>query len=797
MSKKTFFKRMSLGVIAALGFGLMSTPTAQAVRITNSLTLSSATATATVFDSATVTVTLRQTSTQDGIDSMTVRVSCDGPAGATCPTLKGYQDATADTSNVNVGGTRGIGVWTTLNGWTDSQVAASTSMRSVISAKAESFPVAGTYTYTIYATGNLGASDPITGTSTTWTVTATAPSTNATGGSAQVFISTDAVTASQNRFNFLQYATGTDSAIVASKGTAASPTVVGYALLTLKNAAGDTRVAVGSGFLAVQDSVTVTVNGPGLVYSTGSTGAKSATMSSTNARTGNYSYATETLTILSDGTAGTMTLTFSKGSTTLATKTVTFYGDPGSAVGVSLSDTYTSLAGTATLTARVFDGASGAGNALAAGTLYVFSSDTKIAGSVPTTAVFGQTGHRCTTFTGTTSATYRLSCGITLTDTGVVTLTVGDSWTVAASTFTSTAVELTVTGNTIASATVSFDKATYAPGERGVITITTKDVAGRLSASGATGTLAGAYSNYTLTGSTTLPYRGTSTSDNTYGTTMSRYMDTGVETRVVTMPSIGADLTYTIEVPGFGTGVAKTLVTATAKVVDPNATAIAASQAAADAATDAAAEAIDAANAATDAANLAAEAADAATVAAEEARDAADAATAAVEELATQVATLMAALKAQITTLANTVAKIAKKLRLYAFTFLAILATVLARVLTCAESAAMRVATCVASSSTAAVAASAASRASSAATVAASAASAAMFAASVAALAASIASLAASVAASAAACEAAMRAAFGSTTLTFTFTAVAVSLVPSVVKPVKVRSPETVGMKTT
>jgi hypothetical protein len=600
---------------------------------------------------------------------MTVRVSCDAPTGATCPVLKGYQDATADTSNVNVGGAgtnRGIGVWTTLSGWSDSQVADESSMRSVISVKAEQFPAAGTYTYTIYATGNGGASDVIAGTSTTWTVTATAPATNATGGSAIVFISSDAVTASYNRNKF--YASGTDSAIVATKGLATAPTVVGYAFLNLKNAAGDTRVASGSGFLPVQDSVTVTVSGPGLVSvsAAGASSAKSVTMSVTNSREGtaNQIYGAETLSILSDGTAGTMTITFSKGSTTLATKTVSFFGDPGSAVGVSLSDTYTSLAGTpVTLSARVFDGASGAGNALTAGTLYVFSSDTKIAGSVPTTAVFGQTGHRCTTFTTAVASTARLSCPITLTDTGVVTLTVGDSWTVAASTFTSTAVELTVTGNTIASATVSFDKATYAPGERGVITITTKDVAGLVNASGATGTLAAVYSSYTLTGSTSLPYRGTSTSDNTYGTAMSRYMDTGVETRVVTMPSIGADLTYTIEVPGFGTGVLPTKVTATAKVVDPNATAIAASQAAADAATDAAAEAIDAANAATDAANLAAEAADAATVAAEEARDAADAATAAVEELATQVATLMAALKAQITTLANTVAKIAKKVK--------------------------------------------------------------------------------------------------------------------------------------
>ena len=670
MSKKTFFKRLSLGVIAALGFGLLSTPTAQAVRLTNTLTLSAATASTTTFDTASVTVTLRQTSTQDGQDSMTVRVSCDAPTGATCPTLKGYQDASADTLNVNVGGAgtnRGIGAWTTLSGWSDSQVAADKSMRSVISVKGENFPAAGTYTYTIYATGNGGASDVITGTSTTWTVTVTAPSTNATGGSANVYVSEDAVTASANRWAFR---TATDSAIVASKGLATAPTVVGYAFLNLKNAAGDTRVAAGSGFLPVQDSVTVTVSGPGLVSvsAAGASSAKSVTMSVTNSREGtaNQIYGAETLSILSDGTAGTMTITFSKGSTTLATKTVTFYGAPGGTTPF-LSDTVTALrtAGTSTvtLTGVLRDAATG-GNILSAGTVYVFSTDTAIAGSVPTTAVFGQTGHRCTTFTGT-GATSKLACPITLTDTGVVTLTVSDSWTVAGSSWTSTGVELTVTGNTVASATVAFDKATYVPGERAVITITTKDIAGRLHANGATGALAAAFSNYTLTGSTALPYRGTNSSGNdvTTSTTLTPYKDTGVETRVVTMPNIGADVTYTIHVPGFGVGSSDVPVTATAKVVDPNATAIAGSTAAAEAATDAAAEAIDAANAATDAANLAAEAADAATVAAEEARDAADAATAAVEELATQVATLMAALKAQITTLANTVAKIAKKVK--------------------------------------------------------------------------------------------------------------------------------------
>jgi hypothetical protein len=687
MSTKTFFKRIALAVTVSMGFGFLSAPSSQAALLTTSVTLTSATASAVVGDTATNTIVVRASgngydgtndASKANTDSVTLRYTCDAPTGASCPTLAVKQNQLSDTANVMAKAPALMDSWRNLSsGVTDSLTSTTATGRSTYSvstngvngstAVGEAFAAAGTYTYNFYLTGS-GPNNVLTlssgGTLVTWTVTVTAPSTNVTGGSATVYISSDTHTAQANRSDWLNGPRSSDSTIVVSKGSAATPAPVGYAYLNLFSAAGDTRVAVGNGFNPVQDSVTVTVSGPGLVYAgsiatQGKTLGKSTTMSISNGRTDAYDYPTETLVIYNDGTAGTMTLTFSKGSTTLATKTVTFFGDPASVV-ANLSDTYTSLAGTVTLSGQVKDSG---GNVLSAGTVYVFSSDTKIAGSVPTTAVFGQTGHRCTTFTGTSAATWRLSCGITLTDTGVVTLTVGDSWTVAGSSWTSTAVELTITGNTVGSATVSFDKATYAPGERGIITITTKDVAGRLSANGASGALAAAYSNYTLTGSTTLPFRGTSSSDNTYGTTLSRYQDTGVETRVVVMPTINADLTYTIEVPGFGTGALNTLVTATAKVVDPNSVAIAGSTAAAEAATDAAAEAIDAANAATDAANLAAEAADAATVAAEEARDAADAATAAVEELATQVATLMAALKAQITTLANTVAKIAKKVK--------------------------------------------------------------------------------------------------------------------------------------
>jgi hypothetical protein len=274
-----------------------------------------------------------------------------------------------------------------------------------------------------------------------------------------------------------------------------------------------------------------------------------------------------------------------------------------------------------------------------------------------------QTSGRCGNTSGQWSSSV-LTCALTLSDTGTASIYLADSWNVTAASFVTTPLTLTVTGGKIVSATVAFDKATYAPGEKAVITITAKDRAGRVVAGNNAGTFTRITSTpNSLTLISTLPSRGTSASADLYSATFAPLAsaDDGVETRVITMPTYGTTVTYSVEVTGFGVGVANSVVTATATVVDPNSTAIATAQAAADAATDAALEAIDAANAATDAANLAAEAADAATVAAEEARDAADAATAAVEALATEVATLMAALKAQITTLARTVAKIAKK----------------------------------------------------------------------------------------------------------------------------------------
>jgi len=686
MSKRTFFKRLALSVIAAMGLGLLSAPLAPAVRLNTTLTLSSTTATATVGDTATGSWVLRASATQDS-ESYTVRYTCDAPVGASCPGLRATQTPTSDTFNVTQLNDARAGVWTDISssGWSDtlSQVSLGT-MRSTTNFKAMLFPAAGTYTYTFYVTPRLAdvngpaANQVIAGTSTagtaysTWTVTVTAPDTTGTQLSRK-YISSDIWTAQNNKKN---QAASSDSAIVAAAGTAASPAIVGYAFVTLANAAGDTRVAVGSGFRTVDESLTVTITGAGTIAAgTGSTG--SAAISLLNSRNATSVLTGETIVIFSNGTAGTGTITVTKASNgaAITTMTVTFVGDATSG-SAALSDTVTPLGTSGTSTVDLYaQMKDSGGNLVTSGTFYVFSSDTKVAGSVPTStgATSYQTGHRCDGTANSSSwntTTKVLTCKVVLTDTGTATITLRDSWTVTASTWTSNEITIDVRGNTVRTLKVAFDKTTYAPGERAILTLTALDSAGkelaykasdtgRLTKVLSTPNLSSSYINVAGLAGT----QGTSVTE----TTFLGYFDTGVETRVVTMPTYGTDVTYEVTIPGFGANTDAVTVKASAKVVDPAAAATKASAdaatAAAEAATDAAAEAIDAANAATDAANLAAEAADAATVAAEEARDAADAATAAVEELATQVATLMAALKAQITTLANTVAKIAKKVK--------------------------------------------------------------------------------------------------------------------------------------
>jgi hypothetical protein len=191
----------------------------------------------------------------------------------------------------------------------------------------------------------------------------------------------------------------------------------------------------------------------------------------------------------------------------------------------------------------------------------------------------------------------------------------------------SPAVKVTV-GGALASATLAFDKTSYAPGAVVILTATGLDSSGNKAYDGQDVMNNGMLSTLSFTKPTSI------------------LLLSGTKAKTLNAPLASGTWTITAY------DIADRVYTATATVTNP-------AQEAADnasAALDAAAEATDAANAATDAANAAAEAADAATAAAQDAADA-------VAALSAQVSTMMSSLKAQLTALTNLVIKIQKKVK--------------------------------------------------------------------------------------------------------------------------------------
>ena len=642
MSTKTTFKRIALVAVAALGLGVLSVAPSTAANTVLDSTFTIDAATDTGYVGETTTAVLTHTWNATAGDSVTVSASCLGLANtggaATCPTINFYIAAATDTANVNVAsGTpmvSGTNKYAPVYASTLVETATSSSLsaRSVITARAVSAnsDVAGTYTYTIRVRSNMDAAIL---NSVTWTVTLSAANTTWTG--LKTWMTKDVTTGTDAHNSFVS---GTDSTVAVTAGVASNPTAVAYIYAAGTNSLGETKTAtaqlnVCTSQTAGYCAVTATISGPGLIAIGGGTRAKTAAMTLYN---GAINQNGETLVVYSDGTPGTGTITFYNGGATLATKTVTFFGSPASAV-LTLSDTSAVVANgnTGYFSAAVKDSAL---NSITSGSVYIYSSDTAVISESATACSAGGSGS--------------FICGFTAVDTGTATIVVRDSSTVSTSTWASAAISVRVSGSKIQSITASFDKATYAPGEKAILTITAKDRRGGLMDGNA---ITNAFVITPTTAAYTLNSGGTGAA--TAESTFTPYLETGVETRVIYMPSsVGSGkFDYKIEagtgswVTVAGAAAGMTAVTASATIADPT-------KDAADAATDAALEATDAAYAAQDAAQLAAEAADAATAAAE-------AATAAVEDLATQVASLFADLQKQITTLANVVAKIAKKVK--------------------------------------------------------------------------------------------------------------------------------------
>ena len=377
-------------------------------------------------------------------------------------------------------------------------------------------------------------------------------------------------------------------------------------------------------------TITATISGPGLIQAVTGTGVAD-TFNQGNLSTLARVATADTdalgqvfIRVSADGSGGVGTITISQGTTVIGTETITFAGTATQlknnhvdADGVSLDKVYIGKGETGILTVGSYDVS---GNKVsAAPTGLVVTSDST---TVATVSISGGTGDITVTGVAVGKANITVSVGALATATIKLVIPVE------------------ITKTTAKTVTMSFDKATYAPGEKMTLTVKAVDSNGSGVADGAR-----------------VLFSDTATANVALGTlpTGTVTLAGGIKTYTYYAPFAAGDITVTAtEGAAVDAVIASTTAAPyTAAKIVAKATVVNAS---ADAATDAANEATDAANAATDAALAAADAADAATAAAQDASDA-------VAALSATVDKLVASLKAQITSLTNLVIKIQKKVK--------------------------------------------------------------------------------------------------------------------------------------
>jgi len=323
------FKKIALGLAAAMTFGVMSALPTSAAVIGPSLAIDSATSTITAGETATAVVTLSFISETAADTATVLSAMFSQPTGASknaTLTLLETRTATvavaAGNLSADINSTVGTPGYVTAK-FTVSLVAPS---------------VAGTYEARIITTR------PSTGPSVAWTVTVKAADiTPSAATTTSILNAGEVTTATADASVYAPKATSTDAAAVI--------------VVTPKNAAGGNAT----------ESILATVSGTGLIgYGTNAT-TISALGRALVIPSGNY------IGVFADGTAGvgTITLTTLTG-TVLATEQVTFYGDIATIVATPVKSVISVGANTTTVKAVAKDAS---GVTVGAGTLYANSSD--------------------------------------------------------------------------------------------------------------------------------------------------------------------------------------------------------------------------------------------------------------------------------------------------------------------------------------------------------------------------------------------------------------------------------------
>lgn len=323
------FKKVALGLAAAMTFGVTSALPTSATVIGPTLTIDSATDAINAGETATAVVTLSFISETAADTATVLSAMFSQPTTANkSATLTLLETTTATVAIAN----------TNLSADVNSTVGTPGYVTAKFTVSLVAPSVAGTYVASILTTR------PSTGPSVQWTVTVKAPDLVPSAATTTSILNSGEVTTAT-----------ADASVYAPK--AASTDAAAVIVVTPKNAAGGNAT----------ESILATVTGSGLVgYGTNAT-TMSAMGRALVIPSGNY------IGVFADGTAGvgTITLTTLTG-TVLATEQVTFYGDIATIVATPIKSVIAVGANATTVKAVAKDAS---GVTVGAGTLYAYSSD--------------------------------------------------------------------------------------------------------------------------------------------------------------------------------------------------------------------------------------------------------------------------------------------------------------------------------------------------------------------------------------------------------------------------------------
>ena len=633
MSTKTSFKRVALVAVASLGFGVLSsivsTPASAAatpwtaikgnqMQFINAITLAQVTSSPTVGAPVIVnfgtSIGAGDTNTTSGLatgSQTDVVINKFVGVLTSVPTNGGAQVIARQVSDTGTIGTLGGYTIETVTSGSANWIhiesvaagvgakAAAKTASSILGVGSFTFTptVAGVYQLTVYNQSGDGAS---TGAQDAGEMSSVISITVAASAGFSAGLSTSIL----NNTDGIANATADADAFTCAKAAGTQCGVIAVTIKTTSNTAlnGGTLSASISGAGLILADLAQTAN-------TGNSRSSSVVMTDTNVA---YVH------IDTDGSSGTGTITISytdaaSVTTVLATEVITSVGAVTKITrDADTAKTYIGVGDTDTIDLLPVDSL---GNDAAAISAPVASSSNSLVASVTVAS-------NLVVVTGVSSGTATITvCNVVCSTSGAISATF----------------PVTVTKTTAKSFTLTFDKATYAPGEKMTLTVAAVDSNGSPVADSAVNTGVTLAALRTLFSSTGLTANAAISGLPAASATVS--LNGGKKAFTMFAPLISGDVTISATE---GTGVdSVALLASSAKVITATATV---SGGSADAALDAANEATDAAYAAADAADNATQAAVDAGAAAAMAQESADAALAAVTDLGIKVTGLLDAL---------------------------------------------------------------------------------------------------------------------------------------------------------